>query len=225
MTRDELGKFNDDARKLILQAMQAGCVGHITANGNCIVRNNTGGTVSVSRNRLSNTRRLQNVRRDLRALMENHHHAGDPVDAPRKSGAPEVMTVSRALVRHGAAFTRWLDAVPDGLQADQLVEITFDHTGHPTFTAPPGPESAELSGSGPGPIDPSGDQTPAANTPRHTTATADTTTTMSDLLPGEPELAQLTAQVAELTAELTRQKAHADEARTRLELIREALDA
>lgn len=78
LTRQDLRAFDEDMTKFVLYAMEQGGVGRVSNNGHCIIRNNRGQTMSVSRS-ASGGNRKQNVARDICRLF------GDPNDNPKPS--------------------------------------------------------------------------------------------------------------------------------------------
>ncbi|UJW28827.1 hypothetical protein L3Q67_26565 [Saccharothrix sp. AJ9571] len=133
LTRNELTTFDKEATDLILQAMEIGCLGRVSAKGHCVLRNNAGGSITVSRNLTSPNRTAQNARADLRRLIAEHRGNPDAPAAHRTPQQSQQMTVRQAFVEHGAAFSRWYADLPEGLPADQPLEITFDADARPVF--------------------------------------------------------------------------------------------
>lgn len=134
--RDDLVTFDREAKDMILGAIAAGCLGRISAKGHCILRNSAGGTASVPRNMTSPNRSAQNARADIKRLMREHAEASGPrpEDQDRPIAPPRSVSVTRAFVEHGAAFSRWFDAQPSGLPADAIVQVRFDAAGIPAFS-------------------------------------------------------------------------------------------
>jgi hypothetical protein len=67
LTRQDLRGFDEDQTKAILYAMDNGGVARLSSNGHCIIRNDQGQTMSVSRS--AGGRRKQNVAADLCRLF------------------------------------------------------------------------------------------------------------------------------------------------------------
>lgn len=67
LTREDLRAFDTEQTKAVLYAMDRGGEGRISSSGHCIIRNNSGQTMSVSRS--SGGRRKMNVARDLVRLF------------------------------------------------------------------------------------------------------------------------------------------------------------
>lgn len=230
LTRKELAGFNDHTKELILEAMKMGCVGHISARGNCILRNNAGGSVSVSRNKTSTERMRHNVRADIRRLITQHHCTDYSVVGQRTTRDRQKIAVGRAFIEHGAAFARWLDQLPEGLPAEQLLQIEFDDTGEPAFFVTQ--EFEDTDADVPQPEQSSAghdsDDVPAVTRGGQgvppATATAAPANTVSDVLVDESELTRLREIVATLHTKLAGETRRADEAHARLELVREVLD-
>jgi hypothetical protein len=137
LTRADLGTFDREATELVLEAMRAGCVGRVSSRGHAILRNNAGGSVSVPRNMTSPNRTAQNARADMKRLLGGHRADHAVSAADRRPRGKRQMTVAVAFVEHPAAFSRWFDAQPEGLPADQLIEVSFDGAGEPAFQAVP----------------------------------------------------------------------------------------
>ncbi|MEU7318445.1 hypothetical protein [Streptomyces sp. NPDC007083] len=136
LSRSDLGAFDREARDLILEAMEVGCLGRISSNGHCILHNNTGGTTSIPPHITSLNRSVQNARSDMRRFMAEHRVEDRSTATTRTQREPQYMTVAHAFVEHGAAFSRWFDEQTrngSGLPADAMVEVTFDD-GKPCFT-------------------------------------------------------------------------------------------
>jgi len=70
--RGDLLGFDQEAKDLILEAMEIGCLGRVSTKGHCILRNNVGGTASIPRNMTAPNRTAQNARADIRRLMSAH---------------------------------------------------------------------------------------------------------------------------------------------------------
>lgn len=144
LTRADLATFDREAKDLILKAMEVGCLGRVSAKGHAILRNNTGGTTSVPRNMTAPNRSAQNARADMRRLLAEHRPTLEtptpPPSSTRVRRPAQQMTVSQAFVEHGAAFSRWFDALPGGLRADQLLEVSFDEADAPSFDPVPSAE-------------------------------------------------------------------------------------
>lgn len=136
--REDLAAFDREAKDLILGAIAADCLGRVSAKGHCILRNNAGGTASVPRNMTAPNRSAQNARADIKRLLREHRQdqEAEPEGAPSPAPAQR-MSVSRAFVEHGVAFSRWLDAQEGGMAAEALVEVSFDAAGLPSFSADP----------------------------------------------------------------------------------------
>src|SRR5699024_3392439 len=135
LTRNDLVAFDQEAKQLILRAIDAGCVGRIPSKGHCILRGSSDSTASIPRNMTSPNRTAQNARADVkRMLSELERKEVNTSGTSRPSRAPETTTVSQALVDHGSDFTRWFDSHPDGLPADAEIEVTFDARNVPSFT-------------------------------------------------------------------------------------------
>lgn len=137
LTRADLVTFDREAKDLILEAMEVGCLGRVSAKGHAILRNNTGGTTSVPRNMTAPNRSAQNARADMRRLLAEHRPALEKPPSTRPPRRAQQMTVAQAFVEHGAAFSRWFDALPAGLRADQLLKVSFDEADAPSFEPVP----------------------------------------------------------------------------------------
>lgn len=135
LTRNDLAAFDQEAKHLILEAVDAGCVGRISSKSHCILRSNTGSTVSIPRNMTSPNRTAQNVRADIKRLLAEQQPqrtkgTGAPSEVDR---APERTTVAQALTAFGSDFNRWFDNHPNGLPADAQILVTFGDRGQPDF--------------------------------------------------------------------------------------------
>ncbi|MEU6263692.1 hypothetical protein [Saccharopolyspora shandongensis] len=217
LTGADLITFDREAKELILEAMEIGCLGRISSKGHCILRNNAGGTASVQPNLTSANRTAQNARADMRRLMAGHRHDTEPSASRPTPRQAHRMTVSQAFVEHSAAFSRWFDGLPGGLPADQLLNVTFDKTGQPVF------ETVQTSADA---------QVEAVVEPETTTrkgvATDDPEKVPQRVraaLGEDHRIARLESRITELEAALAREKQRADEAQVRLSLIQEAFHA
>lgn len=137
LTRADLVTFDREAKDLILEAMEVGCLGRVSAKGHAILRNNTGGTTSVPRNMTAPNRSAQNARADMRRLLAEHHPVLEKPTSTRVPRRAQQMTVAQAFVEHGAAFSRWFDALPAGLRADQVLKVSFEEADAPSFEPVP----------------------------------------------------------------------------------------
>lgn len=228
LTRADLITFDREAKDLILEAMDVGCLGRISSKGHCILRNNAGGSTSIPRNMSSPNRTAQNARADMKRLF----------------------------AAHGNTFSRWFDDLPGGLPADQLLEISFNETDEPFFNAvpaqdlepEPGPTSpepqplrrtlrsshlriapepgqeaeADMSAQ-PEDQDPNSEQIPVP----HSTIKSpeEVLASIRDALGEDPRVAVLERRVTELKKALAKETERADEAQSRLGLIKEAFHA
>lgn len=66
MTRADLRDFDDQAIRLILEAMNQGALGRLSSRGHVILRSPSGATCSVPAHMGDNVRTFQNVRAALR---------------------------------------------------------------------------------------------------------------------------------------------------------------
>ncbi|MFF1880238.1 hypothetical protein ACFVVC_02050 [Pseudarthrobacter sp. NPDC058196] len=144
LTRADLVTFDREATDLVLEAMQAGCVGRVSSRGHAILRNNAGGSVAVPRNMTSPNRTAQNARADVKRLLTGHRSGDTASTADRTPRGRAQMTVAAAFVQHPSAFSRWFDAQPQGLPADQLIEVSFEEACEPVFQAVPFDVPAQL---------------------------------------------------------------------------------
>lgn len=70
--RNDLLAFDRLAKELILEAIELGCTGRISAKGHCILRNRTGDTAAVPRHMTAPNRTAQNARAQVRRLLVAH---------------------------------------------------------------------------------------------------------------------------------------------------------
>lgn len=138
LTRADLPTFDQEAKSLILAAMDIGCIGRISSKGHCILHNNTGGTASVPPNLTSQNRTAQNARADMRRLMVEHHAEVPSSDSTQGPSPAQESTVAQAFIQYSTAFTAWFDAQECSLPADALLKVTFDESGQPLFEVMPG---------------------------------------------------------------------------------------
>lgn len=241
LTRADLVTFDQEAKDLILEAMSIGCVGRVSSKGHAILRNNAGGSTSVPRNLTSPNRSAQNARADMKRLIADHRP--DPGPQQRVPCHPRRMTVAEAFVEHPTPFSRWFDALPGGLPADQQLDVSFDEAGEPSFAAvaakepaqagaptprrgghlkiapEPGQEAEDAMTAEAHPTGPAPDQAPTDDSPDAVLAR------VREALGEDPRIAKLRRRVAELETELSAEKQRADEAQSRLGLIQEAFHA
>lgn len=133
LTRADLPTFDQEAKSLILGAMDIGCVGRISSKGHCILHNNTGGTASVPPNLTSQNRTAQNARADMRRLMAEHHVDVPSSDSTQEPRPAQEITVAQGFIQHSTAFTAWFDAQEGSLPADTPLKVTFDESDQPHF--------------------------------------------------------------------------------------------
>ncbi|MGI8306992.1 hypothetical protein [Saccharopolyspora hattusasensis] len=254
LTGTDLITFDREAKDLIREAMEIGCLGRISAKGHCILRNNAGGTASVPPNLTSANRTAQNVRADMRRLLAGHRHDMEPSASRRTPRQAQRMTVSQAFVEYSAAFSRWFDGLPGGLPADQLLNVTFDKAGQPVFETVQTSADAQVEAV----LEPETTirekmaGTPDSHQWVHHLTIAPEQETNADIsaaaqpinasavatddpekvlqrvrtaLGEDPRIARLENRITELEAALAREKQRADEAQVRLSLIQEAFHA
>ncbi|MFG3403724.1 hypothetical protein [Streptomyces sp. NPDC048142] len=133
LTRADLPTFDQEAKSLILAAMDIGCVGRISSKGHCILHNNTGGTASVPPNLTSQNRTAQNARADMRRLMAEHHAEVPSSDSTQGPRPAQEITVAQAFIQHSTTFAAWFDAQDGSLPADASLKVTFDEFDQPLF--------------------------------------------------------------------------------------------
>lgn len=75
LARGDLLAFDRLAKELILEAIELGCTGRISAKGHCILRNRTGDTAAVPRHMTAPNRTAQNTRSQVRRLLVAHRDA------------------------------------------------------------------------------------------------------------------------------------------------------
>jgi hypothetical protein len=256
LTRADLITFDPEAKDLILEAMDVGCLGRISSKGHCILRNNAGGSTSIPRNMSSPNRTAQNARADMKRLFAAHQPNAEPPVSDLTSRRTQLITVAQAFVAHGNTFSRWFDDLPGGLPADQLLEISFNETDEPFFNAvaaqdlepkprptssepqplrktrrsshlriapEPGQEAEIDMSAQPEDQDPNSEQIPVPHwtikSPEEVLAS------VRDALGEDPRVAVLERRVTELEKALTKETERADEAQSRLGLIKEAFHA
>lgn len=135
LTREELRAFDREAKDMILDAMEAGCLGRVSSKGHVILRNNTGGTASVPRNLSSANRAGQNARADMRKLLAQHRKEIPAEEISlRIPTETRKTTVHAALSQFGAPFVRWLDSQPGGLPAEAEIEAEVTNDGTASFS-------------------------------------------------------------------------------------------
>ena len=150
LSRKDLAAFDQESKELILKAIDAGCIARISAKGHCILRNNSGGTASMPRHLTAPNRTAQNARADLKRLLAEQQKnsrvraSTSETRAGSKAEPTSVITVADAFTSYGAAFSRWFDQFPDGLEPSTKVratsvpgqgprfEIVDNQEGHPT---------------------------------------------------------------------------------------------
>lgn len=255
LTRADLITFDREAKDLILEAMDVGCLGRVSSKGHCILRNNAGGSTSIPRNMTSPNRTAQNARAKMKRLLADHQ--SDPgasvSDLPRRT---QRMTVAQAFIEHANTFSRWLDDLPGGLPADQLLEISFDEADEPSFnpvsTREPKPEPRPVDTEtlslqrtrrtnhlkiAPEPgqeAEPDMSAQPEEQDPKPKPVPVPRSTVSSseevlarvrDALGEDPRVAVLKSRVTELEKDLAKETERADEAHSRLRLIQEAFHA
>lgn len=126
LTSRDLTAFDKRAKELILNAMEQGCTGKISSRHHAILRNAAGGTTSVPRNLTSQNRTSQNCEAGVRRLLEEHAEAMPDTEAPAGGGhaqEPSTITVKEAFLRHGAAFSSWIDTLSHSLPANARIEV------------------------------------------------------------------------------------------------------
>lgn len=130
----DLKVFNQKASDMILRASEAGCLGRISNKGHVILRNNSGGTISISRNLSSNNHSLQKAEADLRRLLAGHTNNVED-DAPPKAAVNQTVrtTVSQAFLDYGSEFSAWFDTIEQGMSPDDQIVVTVDSSGKPSF--------------------------------------------------------------------------------------------
>ncbi|WP_159401624.1 hypothetical protein [Streptomyces sp. NRRL F-5053] len=136
LSHSDLTTFDQEARELILKAMELGCLGRISSKGHCILRNSANGTTSVPPKMHTLGRTAQNTRAQMRRFIAEHHVEGRPTTTTQRQHGLQRMTVAEAFVKHGAAFARWFGELPrgsSGLAAETTIEVAFDN-GTPRFT-------------------------------------------------------------------------------------------
>lgn len=69
LTRKDLSGFDKRAQDLIMDAIDHGCIGRVSAKGHCILRNSSGESAAVPRNMSSPNRTAQNSRAQVRRLL------------------------------------------------------------------------------------------------------------------------------------------------------------
>lgn len=74
LTARDLGGFDKHAKALILQAIEHGCTGRVSAKGHCILRNTHGDTTAVPRSMSVANRSAQNSRAAVRRLITEQIH-------------------------------------------------------------------------------------------------------------------------------------------------------
>lgn len=221
LTRGDLTSFDREAKNLILEAMDAGCVGRVSARGHCILRNNAGGTTSIPRNLTSANRTAQNCRADMRRLLAEHRQEQAPkASLVRPTGT--TTTVSRAFVDYGAPFSRWFDQQSGGLSADDQIVVgpglTFSRleAASPTETEQIRTES------------PMTQPTTGTKTVKHRPASTPSDAEeliqrVREVLGTDPETAELKRRIQELKEQLEDEKTRANEAEARIAIIQDAL--
>ncbi|MFE7114086.1 hypothetical protein ACFU99_01495 [Streptomyces sp. NPDC057654] len=193
--------FDQEAKNLILAAMDIGCMGRISSKGHCILHNNADGTASVPPKLAQQNRTSQNTRANVRRLMNGHH-----AERPSSNSTPEPrpaqeITVAQAFLQHSTAFTVWFDAQGGSLPADTPLRVTFGESGQPLFevvrTAGTAAEAAStLQEREPGcgarrrPFSTAAAADPRRRVHRDRAASVPTTTTDSDITPGTPQKAK-----------------------------------
>lgn len=225
LTRGDLTSFDREAKDLILEAIDAGCVGRVSARGHCILRNNAGGTASIPRKLTSANRTAQNCRADMRRLLAEHHQEQAPTTSLVRSAATITTTVSRAFVDYGAPFSRWFDQQSGGLSADDQIAVgpgpTFsrlDETASPT-------ETEQIRTESPMTQPTTGNRT---GKPRPVSTLPDAEEMLQrvrEVLDEDPETTELKRRIQELEQQLEDEKTRANEAEARIAIIQDALKA
>jgi hypothetical protein len=176
----------------------------------------------------------------MRRLMAEHSRDTDLSQADPVLRRPQRMTVSQAFAEHGAAFSSWIDDLPEGLPANQLLDVAFDEFDQPVFEAvqDPQPESDRTATDPYRPdhltIAPEPGQDAEAEMPAQPAAEAPGPASTTDdpeeilrrvraALGDDPRIARLENRIAELETALAQEKQRADEAQTRLALVQEAM--
>lgn len=125
LTAADLTGMGKDERGLVLEAMEAGCVGRFNASGGVIIRNSANDTATVYGRSRPGNRAWQNAVAVVRRLVEaERSHRATTGPAPEPARLSGTTTVSAAMVRHGAAFTSWMDSLGHGLPADAEVAVS-----------------------------------------------------------------------------------------------------
>jgi len=121
----QLKGFDADARKLILDAIEAGCTGRVSAKGHAILRNAGRGTCSIAPKLPAANRARQNTMSSYRQFMAEHEREyvkqGHPLIKPMTLN--ERMTLSRVMSDHHAEFARFMDEHP-GIDGDAQILVT-----------------------------------------------------------------------------------------------------
>lgn len=136
LDRTDLSGFDAQATDLILEAMEAGCTGRISAKGHAILRNNIGDTASVSRHSAVQNRSAANTRSNVKRLirMQPSSAFGDLTPASDPAPEPERITLDKAFSEYGKDFDRWFTAKKNGIPAGSQIDVAFDNHNNPKFS-------------------------------------------------------------------------------------------